>query len=447
MDNLAYLQLAFAYEDGEPSDLVSLSYLLNKAATPDWKRLSSRAWKHMLPLALTLSILSSVSSAWALERGDQGPSVRNLQQKLQQAGFYQAPVTQVYDSTTEQAIRQFQEAAGLPVDGVASASTIEKLNQWRSSPVANQTQQFTTASTPTRSNTTTAANTQTRSNNTTAANSQTRRNNTTAASTQTRSNNTTAANSQTRRNNTTAANTQTRSNNTTAANTQTRTNNTTATVNAATNKRRSPNYLVKGDEGEDVRSLQQRLRVAGFYYGNATGIFGPITEEAVKRFQTAYKLDADGIVGPATLSKLPPEGIGGENPPQRTTAKDTLTVGDRGEAVRVLQEQLIKAGYLQGQPNGYFGPYTAEAVKRFQAANYLAASGIAGPTTRARLYSLVNKTPKSDFNVLEIQRRLQARGFYKGQLNGLMADDTRKAIKQAQEFYGISLTDVRSGNF
>jgi peptidoglycan hydrolase-like protein with peptidoglycan-binding domain len=411
MDNLAYLQLAFAYEDGEPSDLVSLSYLLNKAATPDWNRLSSRAWKHMLPLALTLSILSSVSSAWALERGDQGPSVRGLQQKLQQAGFYQAPVTQVYDSTTEQAVRQFQEAAGLPVDGVASASTIEKLNQWRLSPVANQTQQFTTASTPTRSNTTTAANTQTR------------------------------------RNNTTAANTQTKRNITTAANTQTRRNNTTPTVNAATNKRRSPNYLVKGDEGEDVRSLQQRLRVAGFYYGNATGIFGPITEEAVKRFQTAYKLDADGIVGPATLSKLPPDGIGGENPPQRTAAKDTLTVGDRGETVRVLQEQLIKAGYLQGQPNGYFGPYTAEAVKRFQAANYLAASGIAGPTTRARLHSLVNKTPKSDFNVLEIQRRLQARGFYKGQLNGLMADDTRKAIKQAQEFYGISLTDVRSGNF
>ncbi|BAY37507.1 peptidoglycan-binding domain 1 [Nostoc sp. NIES-2111] len=406
MDNLAYLQLAFAYEGSEPSELVSLSYLLNKAATPDWKRLSSRAWKYMLPLALTLSILSSVSSAWALERGDQGPSVRNLQQKLKLAGFYQAPVTQVYDFSTEEGVRRFQEAAGLPVDGVAGASTIEKLNQWRSSPVANQTQNFTTVSTPTRRNTTTAANTQTRKN-------------------------------------TTTATTSTKRSTTTAANTQTRKNTTTAT----TNKRRSPNYLVKGDEGEDVRALQQRLRVAGFYYGNATGIFGPITEEAVKKFQTAYKLDADGIVGPATLSKLPPVGIGGENPSQPVSTKDTLTVGDRGEPVRVLQDQLIRAGYLQGQPNGYFGPYTAEAVKRFQAANYLAVSGIAGPTTRAKLHSLVSKTPKSDFNVLEIQRRLQARGFYKGQLNGVMADDTKKAIKQAQEFYGISLNDVRSGNF
>ncbi|ABA20790.1 Peptidoglycan-binding domain 1 [Trichormus variabilis ATCC 29413] len=412
MDNIAYLHLAFTYEDSEPGELVSLSYLFNKAAAPDWKRLSSRAWKHMLPLALTLSVLSSVSSAWALERGDQGPSVRNLQQKLQQAGFYQAPVTQVYDFSTEEAVRRFQEAAGLPVDGVVGASTLEKLDQWRSTPVANQVQQYTTPNTSTRKNSTTATQVRT----------------------------TPAARTQATRNTTTAT-----------ARTQTTRNSTTANVNAVTNKRRDPNYLVKGDEGEAVRSLQQRLRVAGFYYGNATGVFGPITEEAVKRFQTAYKLDVDGIVGPATIRRLPPIGVGGENPPKRATAtvKDKLTVGDRGEAVRVLQEQLIQAGYLQGQPNGYFGPYTAEAVKRFQAANYLSASGIAGPTTRAKLHSSLNqaKATKSDFNVLEIQRRLQEKGFYKGQLNGVMADDTKKAIKQAQEFYGISLTDVRSGRF
>jgi peptidoglycan hydrolase-like protein with peptidoglycan-binding domain len=127
--------------------------------------------------------------------------------------------------------------------------------------------------------------------------------------------------------------------------------------------------------------------------------------------------------------------------------KDKLRIGDRGEAVRVLQEQLIRAGYLQGEPNGYFGPYTKDAVRRFQDANYLAASGVAGPTTRAKLYGSVNKASKSQFSVLEIQRRLQEKGFYKGQLNGVMADDTKKAIKQAQEFYGISLTDVKNGRF
>ncbi|MBE9004061.1 peptidoglycan-binding protein [Fortiea sp. LEGE XX443] len=383
MDNLAYLHLAFAYEDCESSELVSLSALLDKASAPDWRKLSGKAWKYMLPLALTLSILSSVNSVLALERGDQGPSVRNLQQKLQQSGFYQAPITQVYDFPTEEAVRRFQQAAGLPIDGMVGASTLQKLDNWRKSAANDQPKKPTVVRTQAQTTTVAAASTPARK-----------------------------------------------------------------TTPQAT-KRNDPQYLAKGDEGEEVRILQERLRVAGYYYGNATGIFGPITEESVKRFQDAYKLSVDGIVGPATLGKLPQRGVGfGEDTaPKRAADRDNLRMGDRGEAVRVLQEQLIKAGYLQGEPNGYFGSYTSDAVRRFQGDNFLAASGIAGPTTRAKLYGKVNNAPKSDFSVLEIQRRLRDKGFYKGKLNGVMANDTRKAIKQAQEFYGVSLSDIRSGRF
>ncbi|MHC5766169.1 MAG: peptidoglycan-binding domain-containing protein [Nostoc sp.] len=379
MENLAYLHLAFAYEDSTPSELVSLSSLFNKAAAPDWKRLSGRAWKYMLPLALSLSILGAVSSVMALEKGDQGPSVRNLQQKLKTAGFYQASVTQVYDVSTQEAVRRFQKAAGLPVDGIVGASTLQKLESWQA-----------------KKPTTTA----------------------------------------------------TQAKKTTAVSAQAKKPSPTSSASSATSKRRNPNYLAKGDEGEDVRALQERLRVAGFYYGNATGIFGPITEESVKRFQDSYKLSVDGIAGPATLSKLPGTGIGdGEEAPKKAVNRDKLRVGDRGEPVRIVQEQLIQAGYLEGEPNGYYGPYTADAVRRFQAANFLKASGVAGPTTRAKLYSSVNTASKSEFNTLEIQTRLRERGFYKGKLNGVMADDTKKAIKQAQEFYGISLKDLKSGRF
>ncbi|MEH2209331.1 peptidoglycan-binding domain-containing protein [Nostoc sp.] len=376
MENLAYLHLAFAYEDSTPSELVSLSSLFKDAAAPDWKRLSGRAWKYMLPLALSLSILGAVSSVMALEKGDRGPSVRNLQQNLKTAGFYQSSVSQVYDASTQEAVRRFQKAAGLPVDGIVGASTLQKLENWQAKkPTTRATQAQRTA----------------------------------------------AVSAQAKKSSTTSS---------------------------ATSQRRNPNYLAKGDEGEDVRALQEQLRVAGFYYGNATGIFGPITEEAVKRFQDSYKLSVDGIAGPATLGKLPGVGIGdGEEAPKKVVNRDKLRVGDRGEPVRIVQEQLIQAGYLEGEPNGYYGPYTADAVKRFQAANFLAASGVAGPTTRAKLYSSVNTTSKSEFNTLEIQTRLRERGFYKGKLNGVMADDTKKAIKQAQEFYGISLKDLKSGRF
>jgi peptidoglycan hydrolase-like protein with peptidoglycan-binding domain len=77
----------------------------------------------------------------------------------------------------------------------------------------------------------------------------------------------------------------------------------------------------------------------------------------------------------------------------------------------------------------------------------LAVSGIAGSTTRGKLYAQVKNTPTSEFETLEIQRRLNARGFYKGPLNGVLGKDTQRAIRQAQEYYGISLKDVKNGSF
>lgn len=376
MENIAYLHLASTYEDCPSSELISLSQLLNTGIAPEWRRFSSKAWKHVLPLALTLSLLSTVGSALALQKGDNGPSVSSLQQQLKRTGFYQAPVTRVYDKPTEDAVRRFQKAAGIRVDGVAGFSTLQKLENWRSVSANTKPKQPRVVSTK-------------------------------------------AVNNQ-------------------------------PPKSAAPKKPQTTNYLKKGHEGEAVRALQERLRVAGYYYGNATGIFGPITEESVKRFQQAYNLDVDGIVGPETRQKLPPSGVGFGGEPRPTLVKenrDNLRQGDRGEAVRVLQAQLIEAGYLKGEPNGYFGSYTAAAVRRFQGDNYLAASGIAGPTTRGKLHSQVKTAPKSEFSVMEIQRRLQVRGFYKGQLNGIMDEPTKRAIKQAQQFYDISLNDIKNGRY
>lgn len=59
--------------------------------------------------------------------------------------------------------------------------------------------------------------------------------------------------------------------------------------------------------GEEVKALQQRLRAAGFLAGAADGIFGPQTERAVRKYQRAQGLKADGIVGPLTWGALIPE--------------------------------------------------------------------------------------------------------------------------------------------
>jgi chitosanase len=55
--------------------------------------------------------------------------------------------------------------------------------------------------------------------------------------------------------------------------------------------------------GADVEALQQALVIAGFSV-RADGVFGPLTDAAVRQFQQQHSLKIDGIVGPATRAAL-----------------------------------------------------------------------------------------------------------------------------------------------
>ncbi|RZK27764.1 MAG: peptidoglycan-binding protein [Hymenobacter sp.] len=61
--------------------------------------------------------------------------------------------------------------------------------------------------------------------------------------------------------------------------------------------------LKLGDRGLDVTALQQLLIVVN-YEITASGVFGLATNAAVKDFQTAHGLPADGVVGTQTLRAL-----------------------------------------------------------------------------------------------------------------------------------------------
>lgn len=63
--------------------------------------------------------------------------------------------------------------------------------------------------------------------------------------------------------------------------------------------------LRRGDKNEYVRHWQMFLNLNGYACGNADGIFGPKTENAIKAWQKNHGLVPDGIIGPKTWASLP----------------------------------------------------------------------------------------------------------------------------------------------
>ncbi|PQP82295.1 cell wall hydrolase [Paenibacillus sp. PCH8] len=62
--------------------------------------------------------------------------------------------------------------------------------------------------------------------------------------------------------------------------------------------------LEQGVRSEHVLQLQEQLSDLGYFDAGLTGYYGRITKGAVRKFQQAQGLSADGVAGPATLNRL-----------------------------------------------------------------------------------------------------------------------------------------------
>jgi peptidoglycan hydrolase-like protein with peptidoglycan-binding domain len=126
---------------------------------------------------------------------------------------------------------------------------------------------------------------------------------------------------------------------------------------------------------ERVRLLQQRLRTLGQQPGPVDGLYGPLTEAAVTRFQSSAGLAIDGIAGPQTLRALHAEW------PQPVARGAGYGQTGGSAQVRAVQRRLRTAGLRPGPVDGLYGPRTQAAVMRFQSTTGLATDGVVGPHT------------------------------------------------------------------
>jgi DNA invertase Pin-like site-specific DNA recombinase/peptidoglycan hydrolase-like protein with peptidoglycan-binding domain len=137
-------------------------------------------------------------------------------------------------------------------------------------------------------------------------------------------------------------------------------------------------YAVPGGATR-VRVLQRKLHSLGWQPGPVDGLYGPLTEAAVARFQQARGLAADGIVGRHTRKALKRA----EREPLRRGAGYAQPNGS--PRVRTLQDKLKRLGLRPGPVDGHFGPRTQAAVSRFERRRGLEPDGVADTRTRTVL--------------------------------------------------------------
>ena len=177
--------------------------------------------------------------------------------------------------------------------------------------------------------------------------------------------------------------------------------------------------LKYGDRGNEVKEIQDYLIAQNLLHVSADGVYNQATVKAIKDFQTALGLAADGVCGAQTYKLLwaaaydkidvttykPGDYV--PEPPKKTSetinaalniAKDigevavkyagvgdVIKFGMKGDGVVYLQNKLIEHGFYQGEANGLADAATIDALKKFQKDRGMKADGICGRKTYAAL--------------------------------------------------------------
>jgi N-acetylmuramoyl-L-alanine amidase len=156
----------------------------------------------------------------------------------------------------------------------------------------------------------------------------------------------------------------------------------------------------KGSKGAKVLDIQRRIKLLGYDLGpgEIDGIFGPETENAVKKFQQDRSVSVTGIVDDECWQELVDAGY--------FIGERMLYLKEppfRGDDVKTLQLWLKTLGFFKNNESGIFDKNTYNALIEFQKNMKLNPDGILGGDTLVHLNSLkriINEKQSSNFPLI-----------------------------------------------
>ena len=152
--------------------------------------------------------------------------------------------------------------------------------------------------------------------------------------------------------------------------------------------------LKKGMSGYDVNILQNYLKQLGYFEeSELTNYYGPITEDAVRKFQEEYEeLEADGIVGKST-SKYIIAKINQINLIKEKERKEK-------ELIASAQQDLKELGYYSGEITSIIDDATIMAIEAFQLKEGFEVTGELDKVTVDKLNELFPKKVEEEKNTI-----------------------------------------------
>ena len=197
--------------------------------------------------------------------------------------------------------------------------------------------------------------------------------------------------------------------------------------------------------------------------GSGTALADSTSVEANKSYgwkftpaDSNYK-SISGSVVVYTVRRVSHSGGAAADSAAAAAAQPTVYSGSRGESVKTLQAQLNAKGYNAGSVDGIFGRNTRAAVIAFQNANGLAADGIVGKLTWAKLYDTTAALPAAGTTagtqpmvyrgsrgdaVRRLQELLNKKGFDCGAVDGIFGSKTYAAVVAFQKANGLSADGI-----